>query len=261
MAANVQDAIMLFGDSLTQGGWEPNMNGFGQRLAHVYARKLDVINRGLSGYNTEWGIPVFEQCFAKQHEQQHVPKVRILTIWFGANDAAIKPSAQHIPLPKFISNLTHLVRMVTSSTSPYHSPFTRIILITPPPVNTYQREAELQAKDPPKLLDRTFETTRKYAEAVVDVGKGERIPVVDIWNALYDAAGRDERALSRFLWDGLHLNAAGYEILYDAIIDTIREKYPELHYDKLQPVFNGWADINWDDPAQTLLARQAIIEH
>jgi len=258
MAANVQDAIMLFGDSLTQGGWEPN--AFAQRLAYVYARKLDVINRGLSGYNTEWAIPVFEQCFAKQHEQQHVPKVRILTIWFGANDAAIKPSAQHIPLPKFISNLTHLVRMVTSPTSPYYSPHTRIVLITPPPVNTYQREAELQAKEPPKLLDRTFETTRKYAEAVEGVGEKESIPVVDIWNALYDAAGRDERALCRFLWDGLHLNSAGYEILYDAIIRTICEKYPELHYDKLQPVFAPWAEINWDDPAQTLLARQTITE-
>lgn len=31
MAANVQDAIMLVGDSLTQGGWEPN--AFAQRLA------------------------------------------------------------------------------------------------------------------------------------------------------------------------------------------------------------------------------------
>lgn len=27
----------------------------------VYARKLDVLNRGLSGYNTDWAIPVLEQ--------------------------------------------------------------------------------------------------------------------------------------------------------------------------------------------------------
>ena len=27
----------------------------------VYARKLDVLNRGLSGYNTEWSIPVFKK--------------------------------------------------------------------------------------------------------------------------------------------------------------------------------------------------------
>ena len=79
MSANVQNSIMLFGDSITQGGWETGMNGFGASLArelpHIdnrcgmilrffldrYARKLDVINRGFSGYNTEWGIPVFEQ--------------------------------------------------------------------------------------------------------------------------------------------------------------------------------------------------------
>jgi hypothetical protein len=65
MAANALDTIMLFGDSITQGGWQPH--GFAQRLAYVYARKLDVINRGLSGYTTEWGIPVFEQARSSPH--------------------------------------------------------------------------------------------------------------------------------------------------------------------------------------------------
>ena len=88
MASNLLDAIVLFGDSITQGSW--NLNGIAARLscqyiahpsprdipvlcgergwAHrsamnpdVYCRKLDVINRGLSGFNTEWAIPVFEQ--------------------------------------------------------------------------------------------------------------------------------------------------------------------------------------------------------
>jgi hypothetical protein len=38
------------------------LGGFAQRLAYVYARKLDVINRGLSGYNSDWAIPVFEEA-------------------------------------------------------------------------------------------------------------------------------------------------------------------------------------------------------
>lgn len=84
MTAAVQDVIMLFGDSLTQRGWEPT--AFAQQLSRelfpnrliltraniifffwcseVYVRKLDVVNRGLSGYNTEWAIPVFEQVSA-----------------------------------------------------------------------------------------------------------------------------------------------------------------------------------------------------
>jgi len=130
--------------------------------------------------------------------------------------------------------------MVTSTDSPHYSPITRIILITPPPVNTYQREDDLKSRDPPRLLDREFETTQKYAEAVVDVGKQEDLPVVDVWNAFYDAAGRNERALDQFLEDGLHLNAAGCEIVYKALINTITNKYPELHYEKLQMVFPPW---------------------
>jgi len=227
---------MLFGDSITQRGWESG--AFAQRLAQAYVRKLDVINRGLSGYNTEWAIPVFEQSFAKQHEQQHVAKVRILTIWFGANDSCLEPSPQHVPLAKFLTNLIRLVHIVTSRDSPHYSPVTRIILISPPPVNTYQRDAALQARNPPQILDRTFETTRKYAEAVRDIGEREKLPVVDVWSALYDAAGRDERALYQFLEDGLHLNQAGYEIVYKGLIDTIERSYPELHYDRLEPVFS-----------------------
>lgn len=61
-------------------------------------------------------------------------------------------------------------------------------------------------------LDREFEVTKKYAEAVRDVATKEGLPVVDVWNALYNAAGREERALGKFLSDGLHLNAAGYEV-------------------------------------------------
>ncbi|OBZ75468.1 hypothetical protein A0H81_04726 [Grifola frondosa] len=61
MAANIQDAIMLLGDSLTQHGWNPSMNGFAAQLAHAYSRKMDIVNRGFSGYNSEWIIPAFEQ--------------------------------------------------------------------------------------------------------------------------------------------------------------------------------------------------------
>lgn len=108
--------------------------------------------------------------------------------------------------------MLRLVRMVTDTNSPWYSAPTRVILVTPPPVNTYQRGADLHSRDPPKLLDRSFETTRKYAEAVVQVGSNEGVPVVDIWNAIYDAAGRDEKLLTRFLSDGLHLNADGYDV-------------------------------------------------
>ncbi|KAK7467079.1 isoamyl acetate-hydrolyzing esterase [Stygiomarasmius scandens] len=243
MAAYVQDVIMLFGDSITQGGWEPGVDGFGQRLSHVYARKLDVINRGYSGYNTEWAIPVFEKSFATRDQQKYAPKVRLLVVWFGANDACIKPSPQHVPLPKFISNLKHIVNLVQSPDSDHYSPDTRIILVTPPPVNTIQRKEDLESRTPPLALDRLFETTQQYAEAVKDVGREVKVPIVDIWTRMWEAAGKTEANLSNYLNDGLHLNKAGYELMYEALMETIRDGCGELHPDKLEFVFPTWVQV------------------
>ncbi|PPQ99930.1 hypothetical protein CVT24_009565 [Panaeolus cyanescens] len=256
MAAYVHDVFMLFGDSITQGAWEPGRNGFGQQLSHVYARKLDVLNRGYSGYNTEWGLPVFKQIIAKRTDQ-HAPKIRVLTIWFGANDACIKPSPQHVPLDKFASNLKEMIQLIKSPESDYYSPETRIILITPPPVNTYQRRADLEARNPPLKLDRLFDVTREYAEAVKRVGRETGVATVDIWSEIWEAAGEDEASLSQFFPDGLHLNASGYEILYKALIKTIGDVYPEVHPDNLGFVFPPWADIDWNgDTVKSLEARR-----
>jgi hypothetical protein len=69
-------------------------------LSDKYARRLDVINRGrlylsllriashleragLSGYNTEWAIGVFEQVLAKAGVAHLYPKMQLLIIWFG----------------------------------------------------------------------------------------------------------------------------------------------------------------------------------
>ncbi|KAF9264736.1 SGNH hydrolase [Marasmius fiardii PR-910] len=241
MAAYVQDCVMLFGDSITQGGWEEG--GFGAKLAHAYSRKLDVLNRGLSGYNTDWAIPVFEKFFAQQEEQKHAPKVRLLVIWFGANDSCIKPSPQHVPVTKFISNLKHLVNLVQSPKSQFYSAETKIILITPPPVSTIQRSADLTSRSPPKELDRLFDNTKRYAEAVKEAAREEEVGVVDIWSGLWDASDHQESNLSNYLSDGLHLNKAGYEIVYERLIEIIEEKYPELHPEKMEYVFPRWDEV------------------
>lgn len=91
--------------------------------------------------------------------------------------------------------------MVKSPTSAYYSPETRIILTTPPPVNTKQWGS-----------DRVFETTRSYAEAVKEVGEKENVPVADIWTPMFDGAGRSEEGCARYLYDGLHLNSDGYNV-------------------------------------------------
>ncbi|KAJ7219125.1 SGNH hydrolase-type esterase domain-containing protein [Mycena pura] len=246
MAANIYDVIMLFGDSITQAAW--TTGGFGAVLTNMYSRKLDVLNRGLAGYNTCWAIPVLEQCLATLQGQQHVPKIRMLVVWFGANDACIKPSPQHVPLPNFIENLKHMVWLVHSPESPYYSPSTKIILVTPPPVNTHQWGGNLASRDPPLALDREFETTRAYAKGVIEAAVVSKVSVVDVWTAIWKAAGEEEVALSKYLSDGLHLTPDGYTVMYEALMQTIQMEHPELHYDNLLYAFPRWDEIDWANP-------------
>ncbi|KAH9932154.1 SGNH hydrolase-type esterase domain-containing protein [Amylocystis lapponica] len=210
---------------------------------------MDVLNRGFGGYNTEWITPVFEQCFAKQHEQQHVPTVRLLTIWLGANDAAFPGSSQHVPLPAFRANLAALVRMVAAPASPRYSPATRVVLLTPPPVNTHQWH----------WGDRDLATTRTYAEAVKDVARAEGVPALDVFAAFWEAAGEDEARLGELLSDGLHLNAKGYEIVFDLLVEAIKENFPEIHYENLDTVFTSSEKIDPANPGPLL--RKDIFKH
>lgn len=153
------------------------------------------------------------QVFPTVEDRKTLPTVKLLTIWLGANDACIKPSVQHVPMPKYASNLKHIINLVQSPKSRYYSPETRIVLITPPPVNTHQRADVLKQKTPPILEhDRLFDVTKAYAETVKDIAVEEEVAVVDIWTALMDAAEHKEENLSEFLNDGLHLTGAGYQV-------------------------------------------------
>jgi len=146
--------------------------------------------------------------------------------------------------------------MVRSPSSEYYSPETRIVLISNPPVNTYQRGAELASRDPPKECDREFEFTKLYAEAVVTTAKEERVAVADVWTVLWEAAGKDERALSAYLSDGLHLNAKGYELAYDAVNESIKHSYPEIYHENLQYVFPRHDELDPSNVRESVRARR-----
>jgi hypothetical protein len=87
-----------------------------------------------------------------------------------------------------------------------------VILLTPPPVNTHQRRADLESRNPPLALDRLFDTTQSYAKAVQEVGDEQGVTSLDVWTLIWEAANRDEAALDQFLVDGLHLNGAGHQV-------------------------------------------------
>ncbi|XP_052475883.1 isoamyl acetate-hydrolyzing esterase 1 homolog [Carassius gibelio] len=103
-------------------------NGWGSEISHKVARKCDVVNRGLSGYNTRWAkfvlprtVPISDAAIAA------------VTVFFGANDCALedKNPLQHVPLQEFTENLKDVLKyLVTIGVSKE-----KIIFITPPPLN------------------------------------------------------------------------------------------------------------------------------
>ncbi|KAF8295430.1 SGNH hydrolase [Clavulina sp. PMI_390] len=242
---NLFDNIVLFGDSITQGASGPG--GLSQRLADAYTRKFDVLNRGFGGYNSEWGLTVFKQIFPTKAAQKQLPTVRLLTIWWGANDASIPGDVQHVDIEKYAENLHTTISFVTSPTSPYHSPSTRIILITPPPVNPKQR-GTAPGHEPGSTWDtRNNAQTKAYAEAVKRVGNECDVPVVDAWALFWAYASENEENLTPLLSDGLHLTAEGYGMVYAELIRKLKETSPELLPEAVETLFPSWDKVDPND--------------
>ncbi|KAH9826972.1 Isoamyl acetate-hydrolyzing esterase 1 [Teratosphaeria destructans] len=254
--------FVLFGDSITQAAFGQSHGfAFGAQLADVYARKLDIINRGLSGYNTEQALRALPLCVP----DADVVSVRFLTIFFGANDSRIAGTPggpdQCVPLENFKANLTAMVRhpQVTA-----HQDI-RIILISPPPID----ERILGSSDRDKLpelgrttLRRTAANTALYAEAVREVGRELQVPVLDIWTAMMARAGYSpgpvsdtpqaiagsvsvptNAILQSYLSDGLHFSPEGYKVLYGELMSLIQREWPDQMPSRLRMKLPAWDDV------------------
>jgi hypothetical protein len=66
------------------------------------------------------------------------------------------------------------------------------------------------------------------------------------------------------------------QVVYNTFLDVVNQRCPELHPERLQMVFpeyviyitfaehvhnlnDSWKSINWDDPAESLLKRPAVV--
>ena len=129
-----RSTIVLFGDSLTQRGFEPE--GWAAALAHYYGRRADVYNRGYGGYNTRWARELAPALFARPPQgQAHL----LATVWFGANDACISTERAHVPLLEFEANLETIVQQARQVARV-------VVVMTPPPVHGPSRLAYQKRK-------------------------------------------------------------------------------------------------------------------
>jgi len=250
--------LILIGDSITEQG-SSHAQGWVANLAIRYNRRLDVINRGMNGYNSQWGLAALPliledilgpsvsieededgecakegdqqsnaECITTKSSstdtediQQEYPQYTFV-ICFGANDSALSNGAHsrhHIPLQEYTSNLKQMINMIQAWNK---SKKIAVALLTPPPCDT-----EVQKKS------RDNNITRLYAEACKQLANEMRISVVDLWSGLQlPIKNSDEKVEESsfksnqqwkvdYLSDGLHLTALGNFRLYELVIEML----------------------------------------
>lgn len=97
--------VVCFGDSITQHGFNTEISGWVAMLAHWWSRRVDVINRGFSGYNSKWARIIVNEAVVPLNPD-------MVIIFFGANDAVDSSVLQHVPLDQYSDNIRFIVNVI-----------------------------------------------------------------------------------------------------------------------------------------------------
>lgn len=90
---------------------------------------------------------------------------------------------QHVPIPRFKSNLTSIINHpLVKAQSPH------IILFTNPPVEENVMLAINRENGSTDMIRRA-KYAKEYADAIKEVGEACGVPVLDIWGAFITTAG------------------------------------------------------------------------
>jgi len=215
--------ILLCGDSLTQLSFE----GWGARLANVYQRRADVINRGYSGYNTTFYLQLLEQDdqYVVLPEPTPHTKVSLAIVFFGANDAAIKGIDDHhyVSLEQYGQNLKTIVEKIDAKTQCGRQ---NIILIAPPPVHHQQRLDYQKRRYGDKatgVLERTLENTGLYAQKCQQVAKELDVSCLDLYHDMLQC----DTDWTTFFHDGLHFAKPGHDFVAERLLALLERDYPD----------------------------------
>ncbi|KAF9345175.1 hypothetical protein BGX26_003433 [Mortierella sp. AD094] len=272
------DQFILFGDSITQYSFDVDERGFGAQLAHLFQRRLDFLNRGFSGYTTEQAIHLLPQFLPRVQEKEQdshssttattappspFPKIQFLTIFFGANDACLSPSPQHVDIERYEYNVRSLIDMVHSPNSRTYSPEIKIIIICPPAIDEARWAARRKSQGLP--MDRDKDVTRQYAETCLKVGKEyqsknsqhekglHQVDVIDTWGLMTEGVESGKYTLNDYLKDGLHLASQGNNLVFEEIMKIIKSRYPEWNPDNMPMHAPWWGRLDNEHPETDLL--------
>ncbi|KKK14881.1 hypothetical protein ARAM_002841 [Aspergillus rambellii] len=234
--ALIFDKVLLFGDSITEAAYDPESSfGFGSAVQHVYARKMDVVQRGFSGYNSDHAREILPHLMKQENAGD--AQVKLMIVFFGTNDCIAPESKNHVPIPRYKENMRQIVQTAQGVGA-------KVVIVAPGPFNYHQFRSVVEAS---WLCDRDTRWARGHCDAAIELGKELNVPVVPLWYLIMADAGWKEgdplygleelpaeNPLTPYFNDGLHFLGKAYKIEFIHVMKAIKNSYPELDPDQLQ---------------------------
>ena len=233
--------IVLLGDSITQLSFSAIDAGWGAHLTDVYQRRADVVNRGMSGYNTDWYLRYLRSPQGRADvfgEGSHdADLIRIAVIFFGANDAScaeLNPR-HHVPMDRYKENLKEIAAIINEAASG-----AKIIFVAPPPVHhpsRLQYQILRYGEKATGELERTLELSGMYAERASEAASEVGAPFLNLWDEMqkttslsstYGEGEEEGQPWAKYLSDGLHLSREGNLFMGTRLVELIGKEFPNL---------------------------------
>lgn len=245
----IRPTILLFGDSITEFAFgESYQVGWASLLSSMYSRRADVLSRGFSGYNTKHALGVMETVFRPHddranaieqtaafipntYESKYSIPLLFCTVFFGANDASLPTARQYLPIDEYEQNIRKIIsgirkKTVAQTKDANANDQVPIILFTPPPVSSKAWDHYCTVTSPRPLSPRSNQRSKEYGLKVQAIGAEMGCAVVDTFTIL--GGDGEEEHYSQYLTDGLHLNGEGNKIVFQGLVDKLRQSHPSL---------------------------------
>lgn len=240
--------FVLFGDSITQFANDQSGFALAPALQHLYQRKLDVVNRGFSGYNTNEGVVVLREVLQADLALQG--SIKLMYLFMGTNDAAT--NFQGVAPEKYRANLDQMVKLILQHDI-------KLVVIGPALHDQTLSTIAREDRDDSEPFS-SSKRTRQYADIAALVAHGNNVPFIDLWTAFQKFGGWSFEELTEglpdlgeLLSDGIHYTPKAYEILYEELVATISASFPDLLPDNLPLVFPYYLDIDRENVEKSLM--------
>lgn len=227
--------FLMFGDSITELSFNqtlvPDQFLLGPALVSAYARKLDVLHRGFSGYNSEWIKIMLPKILKYEHDSRsEYDNIKIAYLFIGTNDGRKRnddaPNGKlHVPLDKYEKNLKQMIDLFLEKKI-------KLVLIAPG-LHYPEKWFRAYPEDKKQNVGTVPEELLKYSETVVRIAEEYKLPYVNMSKIMKDSG----ISLDDLLSDGVHYTGKSYKLFFDNLMEAIKTSYPEYHPDNIKTKF------------------------